>query len=216
MKRFALCCLLALLASAVFADNVRVIDGDTLQIGETIYRLHGIDAPEYGQKCETNSSKTWPCGKKSTELLQSLTNGQNVTCDNRGSDGYGRIIGVCNVDETDLNSEMVAAGLAWAFVRYADDYVLVERTARAGYLGVWQAETQTPWDFRSSRWNTASQGAPEGCPIKGNISKNGRIYHAPWSPWYSRTKINLSKGERWFCNEAEAKAAGWRAPMWGG
>jgi len=32
------------------------------------------------------------------------------------------------------------------------------------------------------------------------------------SKWYSKTKINESKGERWFCSEAEAKAAGWRAP----
>ncbi len=50
------------------------------------------------------------------------------------------------------------------------------------------------------------------CPIKGNISKTGeRIYHTPWSPWYSRTKINEATGERWFCDESEAAAAGWRA-----
>jgi hypothetical protein len=50
-----------------------------------------------------------------------------------------------------------------------------------------------------------------GCPIKGNINDEGEhIYHTPWSPWYSRTKINETKGERWFCDEAEAMAAGWR------
>jgi hypothetical protein len=58
--------------------------------------------------------------------------------------------------------------------------------------------------------------APDpNCPIKGNINSKGeRIYHTPWgSRNYDRTKINTAKGERWFCNEAEAVAAGWRAPL---
>ena len=42
------------------------------------------------------------------------------------------------------------------------------------------------------------------------ITKNGRIYHMPWSPWYGRVKIDTARGERWFCSEAEALAAGWR------
>jgi hypothetical protein len=51
-----------------------------------------------------------------------------------------------------------------------------------------------------------------GCRIKGNISQNGRIYHVPGSSSYDQTQIDTSKGERWFCTEAEARAAGWRAP----
>ncbi len=51
-----------------------------------------------------------------------------------------------------------------------------------------------------------------GCRIKGNISQNGKIYHVPGSPSYDQTKIDESKGERWFCTEAEAQAAGWRPP----
>lgn len=49
-----------------------------------------------------------------------------------------------------------------------------------------------------------------GCRIKGNISDRGRIYHLPGSDSYDRTKIDTSRGERWFCSEAEARAAGWR------
>jgi len=48
------------------------------------------------------------------------------------------------------------------------------------------------------------------CRIKGNISGSGRIYHVPGSDSYERTKIDESKGERWFCTEEEARAAGWR------
>jgi endonuclease YncB( thermonuclease family) len=51
-----------------------------------------------------------------------------------------------------------------------------------------------------------------GCRIKGNISQSGKIYHVPGSPSYEQTKIDESKRERWFCTEAEARAAGWRPP----
>ena len=50
-----------------------------------------------------------------------------------------------------------------------------------------------------------------GCRIKGNVSYNRgmRIYHMPGDRDYSRTRIDSSRGERWFCTEAEARAAGW-------
>lgn len=51
------------------------------------------------------------------------------------------------------------------------------------------------------------------CNIKGNVSFNGgrKIYHVPGQLDYSSTVINSRYGERWFCSEAEARAAGWRA-----
>ena len=49
------------------------------------------------------------------------------------------------------------------------------------------------------------------CAIKGNINASGEhIYHMPGQAYYDRTEITPSKGERWFCSEAEARAAGWR------
>jgi hypothetical protein len=49
------------------------------------------------------------------------------------------------------------------------------------------------------------------CKIKGNISYNrGRkIYHLPGMKDYEVTKIDLKKGERWFCTESEAITNGW-------
>jgi hypothetical protein len=51
-----------------------------------------------------------------------------------------------------------------------------------------------------------------GCNIKGNISKNNgqRIYHVPGQEHYAETQIHTLSGERWFCSEEEARAAGWR------
>jgi hypothetical protein len=63
-------------------------------------------------------------------------------------------------------------------------------------------------------WNLAAKNSPGGCPIKGNISANGeRIYHMPWDHSYAATRIDTRKGERWFCTEAKARAAGWRPAM---
>jgi hypothetical protein len=50
-----------------------------------------------------------------------------------------------------------------------------------------------------------------GCLIKGNVSTRGeRIYHPPGCRYYDATKVDPARGERWFCSEAEARAAGWR------
>jgi hypothetical protein len=57
-----------------------------------------------------------------------------------------------------------------------------------------------------------SASAPnQDCPIKGNVNGKGeRIYHMPGDRDYDRIVMDLSKGKRWFCSEAEAEAAGWR------
>jgi hypothetical protein len=51
-----------------------------------------------------------------------------------------------------------------------------------------------------------------GCNIKGNISLNSGeyIFHVPGQEHYDETIIRPSDGERWFCSEADARAAGWR------
>jgi len=50
------------------------------------------------------------------------------------------------------------------------------------------------------------------CNVKGNISINSgeRIYHVRGQKYYDDTKIRAEYGERWFCSEADARAAGWR------
>ena len=110
---------------------------------------------------------------------------------------------------------MVLSGWAVAYRKFSQDYVAEEDEAKAAERGLWAGRFESPAEFRANKWAAAAKEAPDSeCPIKGNInSKKVRIYHAPWSRSYSRTKINTAKGERWFCTEAEAVAAGWRAPL---
>ena len=101
-----------------------------------------------------------------------------------------------------------------AYRKYSDDYTGQEMSAKVGRRGLWAGQFIPPWEWRRGKRlasETAANGNPPGCRIKGNIgSKGDRIYHMPGGRWYDRTVITASKGERWFCSEGEAKAAGWR------
>ena len=197
-------------SGAPLTGQATVIDGDTISIGETRIRLEGIDAPESAQTCRRKWAGSWPCGTAATHALAAMLADKPVRCEPRGLDKYGRTLAVCFIDGQDVNARMVREGHAWAFVRYSRSYVQEEALARAGGIGIWQAETQPAWEFRAHRWTAAEHEAPAGCAIKGNVTRNGRIYHMPWSPWYAQVRIDVDKGKRWFCTEAEAIAAGWR------
>lgn len=199
------------LSAHVIGKGVAV-DGDTLDVGDVRIRLFGVDAAEMGQRCRDEGGREWRCGRSSARRLAELLAVGEVDCAPDGIDGYGRVVAHCAIGGVDLGSLLVAEGLAWAFRRYADEYGETELAAKAEGLGIWAGTAEPPWDYRGHRWETAAQIAPEGCPIKGNVSGSSgeRIYHTPWSQWYARTSIDEAKGERWFCDEAEAVAAGWR------
>jgi hypothetical protein len=140
-----------------------------------------------------------------------LIGADGVTCHDRGRDKYGRILGQCYAGSLEINAEMVRHGYAWAFIKYSRTYLEMESEARALRAGIWQGDATPAWDYRAGKWAAAAPAAPNGCAIKGNITRNGQIYHMPWSPFYGRTRIDERRGERWFCSEDEAVAAGWRA-----
>jgi endonuclease YncB( thermonuclease family) len=201
-------------AAPALADTTgraSVIDADTIDIRGERIRLHGIDAPESRQTCEADG-ETWRCGQQAALALADKIGTANVTCDDRGGDRYGRTIAVCRLGDLDLNGWLVAEGWALAYRHYSTDYVPQEDDARAASKGMWRGRFVPPWDWRRGV-RLADTEPPGDCAIKGNINREGeRIYHVPDSRWYSRTRINPEKGERWFCSEAEAREAGWRAP----
>lgn len=72
------------------------------------------------------------------------------------------------------------------------------------------ASGSNPWPDYTCEENP-SPPPDAACPIKGNISSGGHIYHTPGQRDYCKTVIDPNKGERWFCSAADAEAAGWRA-----
>ena len=211
---FAFPVLLTLPALADLSGKPRIIDGDTIEIAGQRIRLHGIDTPETGQVCEIDG-EPWRCGQEATFALADFIGRTWVECIERDRDRFGRVVAVCRVGGSkghDLGAHMIAEGWALAYRKYSMDYVDHEAAAKAAGKGLWRGEFVPPWDWRRGiRLTLEAANDNRPCPIKGNIGKGGaRIYHVPGGAYYSRTRINESKGERWFCSEEEARAAGWR------
>jgi endonuclease YncB( thermonuclease family) len=209
----ALVILLAALTPAAHADvagRTSVIDGDTIEIHGQRIRLFGIDAPESAQLCLTGD-KRWRCGQQAALALDDKIAGRPVECAEKDRDQYGRIVAVCRAGDQDLNGWLVTEGWALAYRQFSTDYVDEEEAARAAGKGIWRGTFVPPWDWRRGKRLEPTASKPGDCRIKGNVSSKGeRIYHVPGGRFYEQTQIDTDKGERWFCSEAEAKAAGWR------
>jgi endonuclease YncB( thermonuclease family) len=222
---FALIFLALSLASPVAAESLvaraSVIDADTVEVAGQRIRLHAIDAPESSQLCRTPAGADYRCGQAAALALADFLGTRVVSCKQTDIDRYRRIVAVCSVDGTDINAWLVEKGHALAYRQYGLDYVNHEDRARIAGRGIWAGEFVPPWEWRRGARLAEARPTSTGsvqlvnrsdCRIKGNVSKNGRIYHVPGSRHYDRTKIDTSRGERWFCSVEEAVRAGWRAP----
>ena len=125
-----------------------VTDGDTIKISNNKIRLHGIDAPEKKQNC-TKNAKEYNCGVVATEMLIKKISKNVVKClTQKNKDRYNRFIGVCFVDQEDLNKWMVRNGHAIAYRRYSKDYILDEDFAEKNKLGLWSGTFLKPEKWR--------------------------------------------------------------------
>ncbi|MCJ2034588.1 thermonuclease family protein [Methylobacterium sp. J-068] len=220
------------IAGEPIVGRASVTDGDTVVIRDTKIRLHGVDAPESAQLCKDVAGRDYRCGQVAALALADRIGESPLTCEPRDMDRYGRTVAVCRKGTEDLNGWMVGQGHAIAYRRYSEDYVMAEDQAKTAKRGIWAGAFTAPGEWRKGeramRMGFAALGGPDGpipapampaeaptsaCAIKGNISRSGeKVYHVPGSRDYERTRISEKSGERMFCSEDEAKAAGWRAP----
>lgn len=208
--------------TAALVGRASVIDGDTIEIHGERIRFNGVDAPESSQLCKDGGGKDYRCGAKSADALAKYLAASSPTkCEFVERDQYGRFVGNCSrADGQSVQRWLVNNGHAMDWPRYSGGvYAADQKAAKAKKVGIWQGEFEPPWEWRAAqRQPVESPIAPlmtstgeGGCKIKGNISSKGeRIYHVPGQEHYDRTRISESKGERWFCSEAEARSAGWR------
>lgn len=74
----------------------------------------------------------------------------------------------------------------------------------------WSFEIKRPDNIEALTADQVTQNIR--CDIKGNINSKGeKIYHVLGTASYDATRIDTTKGERWFQSEEEAQAAGWRS-----
>lgn len=162
MIRFVLIAILLLLpvsegyAGRVLDGTVRAVyDGDTILLttpeGSRVkIRLYGIDAPETAKPDKPGQ----PSGGAAKRTLGFKVMGRRVTADVIEVDQYQRVVAVVRLDGRDVNREMVAEGMAWAYRQYlqgtyASEYIGAEERARGRRIGLWRdPNPQPPWEFR--------------------------------------------------------------------
>ena len=128
--------------------NPIITDGDTIKIINKRIRLYGIDAPESKQLCKKNF-REYRCGIVSTEALSKKINKNQVRCRVQDRlDRYKRYIGICFVEEINLNQWMVRNGYAVAYRRYSKDYIKDEDYAKKNKLGLWSSDFINPEKWR--------------------------------------------------------------------
>lgn len=199
--------------STTFSGKVvGLSDGDTLKVlvnqTQKTIRLYGIDCPEQGQAF----------GAKAKQFASQLAFGQVAQVQVHDTDRYGRTVATVEVKGKTLNQELLKAGLAWWYQRYAPTATTLqelEHEARRAKRGLWsEAQPVAPWEFRQvqakpqlnslTTSTTASQALLEQ-PVK--FSRSG-ICHQPGSTYYSRT-ANFTP----FKTMQDCLNAGGRAPL---
>jgi len=203
----------------------RVKDGDTILLsnGETV-RYIGIDTPE-----SVHPQKPVQCfGKEASLKNEELVLGKMVRLekDITDRDKYNRLLRYVHVVDPEqsrgmkdlfINYELVKSGYASVYtyppdVKYNELFLVAQKEARELNKGLWNACQDGQYEYPI----VSIESDPNNldCQIKGNINSSGeKIYHLPNCPYYSKTKIDEQRGERWFCSENEALNAGWRKAL---
>jgi endonuclease YncB( thermonuclease family) len=127
MNRTLIAAVAVLMSSTAHATEIsgpaRVLDGDTVVVGEIHVRLKGVDAPERGTEL----------GEFARKIMIEIVNGSDLTCQLTGEKTHKREVGYCfTADGLDINRAIIEQGVALACPRYSTRYVEFEQAeARA-------------------------------------------------------------------------------------
>ena len=125
---------------------VGVTDGDTITVMHRgkpeVIRLFGIDCPEKDQDF----------GTRAKQFTSDMVFRKIVEVVPIGETSYGRPVAWVFVNGKSLNKELIRAGLAWWYRRYApheSELAQLEAVARENRIGLWSQPNPTPpWEFR--------------------------------------------------------------------
>lgn len=196
--------------SEPLTGRISVVAADTLRIGDRVVRLAGIEAPELEQTCTTGGQRRYRCADAAVTALRRAVSVKDVRCEAKGKDSAGRDTASCRAGDVDIAAQLVRQGVVFAETGLLSRYASEESAARTAKAGFWHGEIERPAEFRAKSWEAAKKRAPDGCPIKGSVTGDGKVYVMPWSPGYRAARAQKTRGERWFCTEQEAVAAGFK------
>ena len=210
---------------------LRVVDGDTIRIDyngkDEKVRFIGLDTPE-----TKDPRKPIQCfGREATAKMTEFAENKNIRLEFDKTQGerdkYGRLLAfVYSEDNKNLAYEMIRQGYGNEYTynsnpyKYQNEFKEAARKAREENKGLWAentcagnatkpADTPAPKPQPTPAYSPAPAPQPQqsqgACVIKGNVGRNGKIYHMPGQKYYNKTNP-----EAIFCSEAEAQSAGFR------
>ena len=202
----------------------KVYDGDTVQAGKYKIRLIWMDAPEgLYEGSEIKDYKFYGCPELATKYAnEKLLNKKILFCQDRSNqehDKYGRKLRYAMIEENGSKKPFsyfaiekgYAKRYAYASYIWKEKFKSLEQEAKTKQIGIWTKECQQKdLDIKKSNNKCGLLEEKKDCKIKGNISSKWKyLYYNIGDNNYNRVKININKGERWFCTEQEAKNCGW-------
>ncbi len=150
MKKILRVLVLGLLTCNIsFADNLKIVDGDTIVLNGEKIRFSGIDTPELKQTCLKDGQEIY-CGMTAKRLLAEKIGNTTIECISEGKDVYKRTLAECFVNGESLSKFLVRSGYAFAYRKYSTKFIKDEEFAKANKLGMWAMTFQYPWDFRKA------------------------------------------------------------------
>ena len=150
MKKLSLYAFLVLIFCNIsFADNLKVVDGDTIVLNGEKIRFSGIDTPELKQTCMNGDQKVF-CGMFAKMLLTKKIGNETPECIREGKNAYKRTLAECFINGESLSAFLVKSGYAFAYRKYSDKFIKEEEFAKKNKLGMWSMKFQYPWDFRKT------------------------------------------------------------------
>ena len=225
-------------ASQSFAASPVVRDGGTIDLADVTYRLDGIDAPAVDQICIDDHADTWACGTEARDQLAGLIGSHEVRCEDLGEDATYKKwhVGICTVvgETASLNQLLVRQGLALNFEpsargRFRQD----QADAKDSRRGLWRGCFVAPHEFSNGIKDGVLLGGacrsdkdreirevlfpyqpamPSGCSVKGKFALRARVTGnvGIYQIRACRSYPAMTRPDRWFCSEDDAKAAGFR------
>lgn len=113
----------AAIAEPIVSEQIRVVDGDTIKVGGTQYRMVGYDTPEIKSARRAVSNDEIAVGRLASKRFQELINSgsldlQEVECScakkqlDSGTCNFGRKCAILSLNGKNVGDLLIAEGLA--------------------------------------------------------------------------------------------------------
>ncbi|MBC8268780.1 MAG: thermonuclease family protein [Rhodospirillaceae bacterium] len=217
--------------------EITVIDGDSIQIGDTVFQLVGIDAPELGQVCD-HEGNLWLCGLAAGSELRKLINLQTMPIKCTIQPQKNALpVATCLIGDSEISDILLKSGFVVAMEESNPHYIAMEDLGKKGSLGIWGSKfiqprkwrngerlpnedrfkgafhstNNYPWKMLKEIFLNKSRTDHVSCMVRGKVLEGSdKFYFSPLDAEFESLKMNPKHGDRYFCGDEEARQAGWR------